>query len=143
MLENVAGRPRSAAEARLRQADLTFLQACAREVEVPEQTLAGLAALVDEFERLRAEAHAERKGYVPTIYFSPRTLAKAVGVLRAAVVRDRYVRGEDRPLQATVDDLGSLLAMFVPGGPARENLPKLVARSRDKRERMQLEALRA
>jgi MoxR-like ATPase len=143
MLENVAGRPRSSAEARLRFADLALLQASAREVEVPEQTLAGLASLVDEFERLRAEAHAERKGYAATTYFSPRTLAKAVAVLRAAVVRDRYLRGIHRPLQATLNDLPSLEPMFVPGGPTDELLARLINRTRDKRERVQLEALKA
>lgn len=143
LLGNVASRGTRAGETTMPLADLALLQAAACGVEVPQQTLEALASLVDEFERLRAEATADHKGYVPASYFSPRTLTKAVATLRAAVVRDRYLNQTERPLRADVDDLSSLALLFVPAGPEADDLGRLAGKSRDRRERFQLEALQA
>ncbi len=143
LLENAAGRARPDSEARVSLSDLACLQAAALEVEVPPGVLSALSAVVDEFETRRAESLAEHKGYVAIVYLSPRTLAKAVGVLRAAVIRDRWVNGIDRQLRVDVADLGNLSAMFVPGGPSAQDLSRLAQRSRDRRERAQLEGVAA
>lgn len=130
---------RTAPERRIALAHLLALQQAVDAVQVPRETLEILGALVDSFEKVLGELTAERKGFVPTTHLSPRTLVKAVGVLRSAVVYDRYVRGNDRPLRAGLEDLAALQSMFCLGGPEASVASRIYEQTRDPRERWQID----
>lgn len=120
---------------------LMVLQAAADEVEVPEDVLEGLARLAEQLERLLSDRAVHRPDFVPTRYFSNRTLVRAVGVLRAAVVREKVIKAPGRALVAQPEDLALLRRFFVLGGPSPAEAALLLEGAADGRERAQLEAL--
>lgn len=122
--------------------DVRLLRQAARDVKFPEESRRALATMVEVFGKMSEEASRERKGYAPTTFLSPRTLAKAVGVLKAAIVVDRYVEGHDRPLHVAVPDLARLRWMFALGGPAADDLSKVAQATTDPKEKWQLENVR-
>ncbi|HEY3445031.1 MAG TPA: AAA family ATPase [Myxococcales bacterium] len=121
---------------------LRLLRQAAREVRLPDEVRTALASLLEVFSKMIDEAIRERKGFSPTSFLSPRTLAKSVGVLRAGVVIDKYVEGRDRPLAVTVPDLARLRWMLALGGPLAEDLSKVVQATSDPKEKWQLENVR-
>ena len=121
---------------------MRHLREAVREVTLPEDSRKALGDLFDLYVQFLGDATADRKGFVPTTFFSPRTLVKAVNVLRAAVVVDRYVKGNARALKVTIDDLASLRLMLTLGGPLPDDLSAVVNATRDPRERWQLDNVR-
>ena len=98
--------------------------------------------LADELERALMAQVSKLPDYVPTKYFSQRSVVKALWALKAAVVRDLLYRRPDRPLEATVEDLDALRWFFLLGGPQAEEAEALLKVAVDPRERAQLEIVR-
>ncbi len=133
---------RPALHERLTLQQLDVLQAAVAGVEVPATVTEGLEALADTLERELTGQVARLPDYVPTKYFSQRTMVKALWALKAAVVRDRMYKRPDRKLVAEVGDLAALDSFFLLGGPKGEELETLLKGAIDPRERAQLEIIR-
>jgi len=123
-------------------AHLAHLQQQVEEVTVPSVILEGLELLADELERVLQQQVSRLPDYVPTKYFSQRTMVKALWALKAAVVRDRIFRRPERALVADERDLDHLRSFFLLGGPNEEETVALLKGAVDPRERAQLEILR-
>ncbi|MBL9038792.1 MAG: AAA family ATPase [Archangium sp.] len=127
---------------RLTLQQLDLLQDAVSSVEVPPTVSEGIEALADALEKELLAQVVKLPDYVPTKYFSQRTMVKALWALRAVVVRDRIYRRPDRPLVATIDDLAMLRHFFLLGGPPPNELEGLIPAAVDPRERAQLEIIR-
>lgn len=133
-------RPVLRAQLTLQQLDV--LQALVERVEVPADVSEALERLADGLERALQAQVVKLPDYVPTKYFSQRSLVKALWALRAVVVRDAVYERPERPLVATVEDLEALRAFFLLGGPPPPEAEALIKASPDPREKAQLEILR-
>lgn len=133
---------RPALTERLTLQQLDVLQAAVASVEVPALVTEGLEVLADTLERELMAQVTRLPDYVPTKYFSQRTMVKALWALKAAVVRDRMYKRPDRRLVAEVDDLARLDSFFLLAGPPDEELEALLKAAVDPRERAQLEIIR-
>ncbi|HZI06191.1 MAG TPA: AAA family ATPase, partial [Archangium sp.] len=118
------------------------LQEAVERVTVSSHLLEAIEMLADELERALAAQVSKLPDYVPTKYFSQRSVVKALWALKAAVVRDQLYRRPDRPLEATVEDLDALRWFFLLGGPQAEEAELLLKVAVDPRERAQLEIVR-
>lgn len=121
---------------------LDVLQEAVTRVQVSSQLLEGIELLADELERALMAQVSKLPDYVPTKYFSQRSVVKALWALKAAVVRDQIYRHPDRPLEATLDDLDALRWFFLLGGPPAADVEALLKVAVDPRERAQLEIVR-
>ncbi|WNG25824.1 AAA domain-containing protein [Cystobacter fuscus] len=121
---------------------LDVLQRDVERVTVSNTLLEAIELLTDELERALTAQVSKLPDYVPTKYFSQRSVVKALWALKAAVVRDRLYRRPDRPLEATVEDLDALRWFFLLGGPPAEESEALLKVAVDPRERAQLEIVR-
>ncbi|MCA2980953.1 MAG: AAA family ATPase, partial [Myxococcaceae bacterium] len=142
MLWRANGGQRPALHERLTLQQLDVLQASVAAVEVPAVVTEGLEVLADTLERELAAQVMRLPDYVPTKYFSQRTMVKALWALKAAVVRDRIYKRADRRLVAEVGDLATLDSFFLLGGPPPADLELLLRAAVDPRERAQLEIIR-
>ena len=142
MLERASAAVRPVLDAKLTLQQLSALQVAVEEVEVGSAVVEGLLCLATHLERELLEKVSRLPGYVPTKYFSQRSMVKALWALKAAVVRDRIYRRPDRPLVATVSDLAALRRFFLLGGPASGDIEVLLTHAADPRERAQLEIIR-
>jgi MoxR-like ATPase len=133
-------RPDLRASLTLQQLDV--LQAAVEQVTVASHLLEAIEMLTDELERALTAQVSKLPDYVPTKYFSQRSVVKALWALKAAVVRDQLYRRPDRPLEATVEDLDALRWFFLLGGPQAEEVESLLKVAVDPRERAQLEIVR-
>ncbi|WP_375744110.1 MoxR family ATPase [Corallococcus interemptor] len=133
-------RPDLRATLTLQQLDL--LQDAVAQVKVPGHVLEGVEMLTDALERALVAQVSKLPDYVPTKYFSQRSVVKALWTLKAAVVRDQIYRRPDRPLEATVEDLDALRWFFLLGGPPAAEADALLKAAVDPRERAQLEIVR-
>ncbi|RKG87095.1 MULTISPECIES: AAA family ATPase, partial [Corallococcus] len=133
-------RPDLHATLTLQQLDL--LQDAVAQVKVPGNVLEGVEMLTDALERSLVAQVSKLPDYVPTKYFSQRSVVKALWTLKAAVVRDQIYRRPDRPLEATVEDLDALRWFFLLGGPPAAEADALLKAAVDPRERAQLEIVR-
>ncbi|MFE8597809.1 AAA family ATPase [Archangium violaceum] len=133
-------RPDLRASLTLQQLDV--LQAAVEQVTVGSHLLEAIELLTDELERALTAQVSKLPDYVPTKYFSQRSVVKALWALKAAVVRDQLYRRPDRPLEATVEDLDALRWFFLLGGPQAEEVEALLKVAVDPRERAQLEIVR-
>ncbi len=133
-------RPDLRAGLTLQQLDL--LQEAVTRVKVSSQILEGIELLADGLERALTAQVAKLPDYVPTKYFSQRSVVKALWALKAAVVRDQIYRRPDRALEATIDDLDALRWFFLLGGPQADEAEALLKVAVDPRERAQLEIVR-
>ncbi|MDY7230781.1 AAA family ATPase [Hyalangium rubrum] len=133
-------RPDLRAALTLQQLDL--LQESVTKVKVSSQILEGVELLADGLERSLSAQVAKLPDYVPTKYFSQRSVVKAMWALKAAVVRDQIYHRPDRQLEATIDDLESLRWFFLLGGPPAAEAEALLKVAVDPRERAQLEIVR-
>ncbi len=133
-------RPDLRAQLSLQQVDL--LQDAVTKVVVPSHIMEGVELLADALERALAAQVAKLPDYVPTKYFSQRSVVKALWALKAAVVRDQIYRRPERALEATVEDLDSLRWFFLLGGPPAGETEALLKSVVDPRERAQLEIVR-
>ncbi|WP_375773838.1 AAA family ATPase [Archangium gephyra] len=133
-------RPDLRASLTLQQLDV--LQAAVEQVTVASHLLEAIEMLTDELERALTAQVSKLPDYVPTKYFSQRSVVKALWALKAAVVRDQLYRRPDRPLEATVEDLDALRWFFLLGGPQAEEAEALLKVAVDPRERAQLEIVR-
>jgi MoxR-like ATPase len=133
-------RPDLRAQLTLQQIDL--LQESVEKVKVSSQVLEGVELLADGLERSLMAQVAKLPDYVPTKYFSQRSVVKALWALKAAVVRDQIYQHPDRLLEATIDDLDSLRWFFLLGGPQAAEAEALLKVAVDPRERAQLEIVR-
>ena len=136
MLGAAAGRA-SPIRSRLTLAELSLLQAVVPQVEVDDEALSSLATLADLLERYLADAGGDKKS-LATRYLSGRALSKAVGIWRAAIVRERVVYGRGEGLRATPADLALLRPFFTLAGPPNERLDLLKSRTSDARDHGQL-----
>jgi MoxR-like ATPase len=127
---------------RLTLQQLDVLQAAVASVEVPATVTEGLEVLADTLERELLSQVTRLPDYVPTKYFSQRTMVKALWALKAAVVRDRMYKRPERRLVAEVSDLAELSAFFLLAGPNGDELDSLLKSAVDPRERAQLEIIR-
>lgn len=127
---------------RLTLQQLDVLQDTVAAVEIPAIVSEGLELLADTLERELLAQVVKLPDYVPTKYFSQRSMVKALWALKAVVVRDRIYRRPDRRLVAEVDDLRELRHFFLLGGPPHDELDGLLKSAADPRERAQLEILR-
>ncbi|WNG16258.1 AAA family ATPase [Cystobacter fuscus] len=121
---------------------LDVLQKNVERVTVSNTLLEAIELLTDELERALTAQVSKLPDYVPTKYFSQRSVVKALWALKAAVVRDQLYRRPDRPLEATVEDLDALRWFFLLGGPPAEESEALLKVAVDPRERAQLEIVR-
>ena len=137
LLEGALRARTPAVEATLPRSSLARLQALLPGVEVPVEVRDALERLVDVLQPALA---ADASGEPGTRLFSQRTLVRAVWALRAAVVRDACRR--ERPLRATVEDLGALSLFFATAGPEGAELEAVIARTSDLREQAQLSTMR-
>ncbi len=133
-------RPDLRAALSLQQLDV--LQSSVERVTVSSHLLEAVELLADELERALTAQVSKLPDYVPTKYFSQRSVVKALWALKAAVVRDQLYRQPDRTLEATVEDLESLRWFFLLGGPPAEEAEALLKVAVDPRERAQLEIVR-
>jgi MoxR-like ATPase len=133
-------RPDLRAVLTLQQLDL--LQEAVVKVKVSSQVLEGVELLADGLERALTAQVAKLPDYVPTKYFSQRSVVKALWALKAAVVRDQIYQHPDRPLEATIEDLDALRWFFLLGGPQAAEAEALLKVAVDPRERAQLEIVR-
>lgn len=127
---------------RLTLQQLDVLQDAVARVELPAAVSEGIELLADSLERALLAQVAKLPDYVPTKYFSHRSLVKAQWVLKAAVVRDLIHQRPERPLAAEFADLAALRHFYLLGGPPPEDLEQLLKSAADPRERAQLEILR-
>jgi len=142
MLWRAQSGQRPALYERLTLQQLDVLQDAVAAVEVPAVVSEGLELLADTIERELLAQVAKLPDYVPTKYFSQRSMVKALWALKAVVVRDRIYHRPDRRLVAEIDDLRELKHFFLLGGPPPEELDGLLKTAADPRERAQLEILR-
>ncbi len=142
MLWRAQGGQRAALHERLTLQQLDALQAAVEQVEVPALVHEGLEALTDAVEKELLAQVTRLPDYVPTKYFSQRSIVKALWALKAAVVRDKLYRRHDRRLQAEPGDLDMLRYFFLLGGPPPKDLEPLLKEASDPRERAQLEIIR-
>ncbi|MBI5548782.1 MAG: MoxR family ATPase [Deltaproteobacteria bacterium] len=138
MLQRAARRMRPDLQARLTIQDVDILQEAAEAVEVPEGVLAGLERLAELLERELASHAAEDSAFLPTKYFSNRTLVRSLLALKAAVVRSATLAPRAWPLKASLDDLAHLQAFFTLAGPSVVDLAALQQAASDRREKVQL-----
>src|SRR5439155_9569891 len=95
-------RPDLRAPLTLQQLDV--LQDAVDRVGVSSAMTEGLEKLGEALERELAAQVAKLPDYVPTKYFSQRSMVKALWALKAAVVRDKIYRHPDRLLEAQAED---------------------------------------
>jgi len=127
---------------RLTLQELDLLQDLVTQVEVPPLIAEGLEQLADTLERELLSQVAKLPDYVPTKYFSQRSMVKALWALKAVVVRDRIYRRPERRLKADLGDLEMLRYFFLLGGPPAPEVEVLLKAAADPRERAQLEIIR-
>ncbi|MDP2272079.1 MAG: AAA family ATPase [Archangium sp.] len=142
MLHRAQTGQRPALHARMTLQQLDVLQEAVEAVEVPPLVAEGMEELADTLERDLLSQVAKLTDYVPTKYFSQRSMVKALWVLKAIVVRDRMYRRPERRLVAEPADLEMLRHFFILGGPVEAELDALLKISSDPRERAQLEIIR-
>jgi hypothetical protein len=142
MLNRAQTGQRPALHARLTLQQLDVLQEAVEAVEVPALVAEGMEELADALEKELLSQVAKLPDYVPTKYFSQRSMVKALWVLKAIVVRDRLYRRPERRLVAEPADLEMLQHFFLLGGPVEAELDSLLKISADPRERAQLEIIR-
>ena len=142
MLHRAQTGQRPALHARLTLQQLDVLQEAVEAVEVPPLVAEGMEELADALERDLLSQVAKLPDYVPTKYFSQRSMVKALWVLKAIVVRDRMYRRPERRLVAEPADLEMLRHFFLLGGPVEAELDALIKLSSDPRERAQLEIIK-
>lgn len=142
MLHRAQTGQRPALHARLTLQQLDVLQEAVEAVEVPPLVAEGMEELADALERDLLSQVAKLPDYVPTKYFSQRSMVKALWVLKAIVVRDRMYRRPERRLVAEPADLEMLRHFFLLGGPVEGELDALLKSASDPRERAQLEIIR-
>ncbi|MBF5041132.1 AAA family ATPase [Aggregicoccus sp. 17bor-14] len=143
LLQRASEGPQPRLHASLTLQQLALLQEEAERVAVPPPVLEALEHLAEELERLLAARTAQLPELLPTKTFSQRSLVKALWVLRAAVVRDCALHRPERARVAGFEDLESLRAYFLLGGPPPEGVEALLREGRiDARERAQLERVR-
>ncbi len=141
--------------------ELTFDQlenfrALVTQVDIPEGVAKFLAVLstrmkgeVEALEQSSLKNYKERlkNGEDPGIpyrsikYHSPRTLGKAAGVLKAAVVADWIQKGAKRRLVADLDDVEKLQKFFTLNGPSPQFVSAAIERTSSPHERAQLIAI--
>ncbi len=143
MLDRAVGSQRPALEAGLTLQQLDVLQHEVERVEVPGAVTEAIEALADGLERALLERAAKLPDYVPTKYFSQRSIVKALWALKAAVVLDAIHRSPGRERAARLEDLGALSHFFLLGGPLVADAEALMKAAADPRERAQLEIVRA
>lgn len=142
MLWRAQSGQRPSLRARLTLQQMDVLQEAVEAVEVPTLVAEGMEELADVLERELLAQVAKLPDYVPTKYFSQRSMVKALWVLKAIVVRDRMYRRPERRLVAEVGDLEMLRHFFLLGGPREAELEALIKAAADPRERAQLEIIR-
>ena len=142
MLSRAQKGERPALHERLTLQELDALQELVAQVEVPPLVAEGLEQLADTLERELVTQVVKLPDYVPTKYFSQRSMVKALWALKAVVVRDRIYRRPERRLTADLADLEMLRYFFLLGGPPAAEVDVLLKAAADPRERAQLEIIR-
>lgn len=142
MLHRAQSGQRPALHVRLTLQQLDRLQEAVEAVEIPPLIAEGMEELADVLERELLGQVARLPDYVPTKYFSQRSMVKALWALKAIVVRDRLYRRPERRLVAEPGDLEQLRHFFLLGGPVEAELDALLKLSADPRERAQLDIIR-
>ena len=92
MLHRFAHGIRPDLRASLTLQQLDSLQAAVEQVTVASHLLEAIEMLTDELERALTAQVSKLPDYVPTKYFSQRSVVKALWALKAAVVRDLLYR---------------------------------------------------
>lgn len=129
------------------------LRRLVRQVEVPDTVAMFLAILST---KMKAESEAleqsslknyndklragEEPGipYRSTKYYSPRTLGKASGVLKAIVVSDWIRKKGKRSLEVNLDDIKTMYKFFTLNGPSDAYINQAIERTTNPHERTQL-----
>ncbi|WP_338865788.1 AAA family ATPase [Myxococcus stipitatus] len=142
MLQRFSHGARADLRAQLSVQQMDLLQDAVSRVKVPGSVLEGVEMLADGLERALTAQVSKLPDYVPTKYFSQRSVVKALWALKAAVVRDQIYRRPERPLEASVEDLDALRWFFLLGGPPSAETEALLKLVVDPRERAQLEIVR-
>lgn len=142
MLARASFGQRTALSERITLQHLDVLQDLVAQVEVPGAITDGLEQISDLLERELVTQVMKLPDYVPTKYFSQRSVVKGLWSLKAAVVRDKILRRPERRLVVGVEDLAMLRYFFLLGGPPPEELEHLLKTAADPRERAQLEIIR-
>ncbi len=142
MLLRASDGQRVSLKAPLSLQQLDVLQDMVSAVEIPGQMAEGLELLAEALERELLQQVVKLPDYVPTKYFSQRSMVKALWALKAVVVRDKILRRPERRLVAQPDDLAMLRYFFLLGGPPVAEIEQLLKTVADPRERAQLEIIR-
>lgn len=143
LLSAAAGRG-VAWHARVGLKELALLQEAARQIPVDEEALVALSGLADLWERAQlGDGTTNERRPMATRYLSGRALNKAVGIWRAAVLRDRLVLRRDGPMRVTSGDVALLEPFFTLSGPPAERLDALLGQASDPRDQAQLKLVAA
>lgn len=142
MLHRAARAQRPDLRATLSRQQLDVLQHAVEQVKVSSLMMEGLEILADQLEKALLQQVSRLPDYVPTKYFSQRSVVKALWALKAAVVRDQIYRRPSRGLQVEEKDLEMLRYFFLLGGPPVQETEAMLKVAADPRERAQLEILR-
>ncbi len=121
--------------------DLDILQDVAESVQFPEHCNATLVDFLQRFERETAAATRADPSFMPTRYISTRTVVRTARLLRAICALDWIMSDNSRPLRVSYKDFQKLRLTLLLSGPTASDLPDLIDRETDPRERRQLTIL--
>lgn len=136
------GRTRPRLTSPLSIQDIDVLQHAVENVFVSDSICKALVNLVESLDAELAQAAKADPGFLPTRYFSTRTVVRAVHVLRAIAVYQKIFHEPDRPLEVVPADLSLLHLHLLLAGMPPDKIALRLARESDPRERRQLEIAR-
>lgn len=122
--------------------DIDVLQEAADSVYVSDAMCNALVKLVESLDAELATAAKADPNFLPTRYFSTRTVVRAVKILRAITVYDKVFHHPERPLEARFTDFQLLHLHLLLAGMSPERIARRLTRETDPRERRQLEIAR-
>lgn len=121
--------------------DLDLLQELVDDVEVPEHCHRALVDFLQRFEAELAAATRADPSFVPTRYVSTRTAVRTAQLLKVICVYDWVMGDGTRDLRVRHSDFERLRLTLLLSGPTPAQLPTLLSRETDPRERRQLTIL--
>lgn len=122
--------------------DLDALQAEVDDVYMSPSMCDALVKLVEALDVSLADAVRADPDFMPTRYFSTRTVVRAANVLRAHAIFDKALRDPKRPREVLFEDLRALAVHFLLAGLPPDQVKARLAHESDERERRQLEIMR-
>lgn len=122
--------------------DIDVLQEAADQVYVSDAICNSLVKLIESLDTELATAAKADPNFLPTRYFSTRTVVRAVKILRAIAIYDKIFHHPERRLEVRFTDFALLHLHLLLAGMNPERIAKRLTRETDPRERRQLEIAR-